>query len=281
MPPISRNHMKYMKNMKRMKKIFYILAIGIMITGLLLISGCIDRDATQGDDKLNESQLRDYFEFEYLGLDNSTTYYLSLNESMKTVIYVTGVTSINVTAQSDMLSKEPLINNIFAMNSGGEVVGVNNSTSKAFGQAIINLRFDNDFTGFVAYTENNFGKRHFSHMIMADGFVRVVLPSGYSTSNPIIGAVRPSGYELSTYDEELGADKNLAIETTDTDRVVVAWDNPYTTSKAVIVNYYPDSAPTVIAITSLLLGFFAICVVMWYRISMKRLKSKQEDEIKI
>lgn len=264
-----------------MNNIFHTLAIGIMIMGLLLVSGCVDRDATQGDDKLNESQLRDYFEFEYLGLDNSTTYYLSLNESMKTVIYVTDVTSINVTAQSDMMSKDPLINNIFAMTSGGKVVTVNNSTSKAFGQTIINLRFDNDFTGFVAYTENNFGKRHFSHMIMADGFVRVVLPTGYSTSNPIIGAVRPSGYELTTYDEELGADKSMAIETTDTDRVVVAWENPYTTSKAVIVNYYPDNAPTVIAITSLLLGFFAICVVTWYRISMKRLKSKQEDEIKI
>ena len=263
------------------KYMLHILAVTIMAIGILLISGCIDRNASQGDENLNESQLREYFEFEYIGLDNSTTYYLSTNESMKTVIYVTDVASINVTAQSDMMSKEPLIKNIFAMTVNGEVVNVNNSTSKAFGQAIIDLRFDDEFTGFIAYTEKNFGKRHFSHLIMADGFVRVVLPAGYSTDNPVIGAVRPSGYDISVANKPLSDSKSATTETTDADRVVVAWDNPYSASKTVIVNYYPDNAPIVITISALVLAFFALCVVIWYRISMKNLKSKQEDEIKI
>src|SRR5665648_774919 len=140
-----------MSTMNR-KYILQLLAVGIMVIVILLVSGCIDRNALQGDENLNESQLREYFEFEYLGLDNSTSYYLSTNESMKTVIYVTDVTSINVTAQSDMMSKAPLIEHIFAMTVDGEVVNVNNSTSKAFGQAIIDLRFEDEFTGFIAYT---------------------------------------------------------------------------------------------------------------------------------
>src|SRR5665648_73019 len=269
-----------MSTMNR-KYILQLLAVGIMVIVILLVSGCIDRNALQGEENLNESQLREYFEFEYLGLDNSTTYYLSTNESMKTVIYVTDVASINVTAQSDMMSKAPLIEHIFAMTVDGEVVNVNNSTSKAFGQAIIDLRFEDEFTGFIAYTEKNFGKRHFSHVIMADGFVRVVLPAGYSTGNPVIGAVRPSGYDISAINDPLSDSKDIITETGDADRVVVAWDNPYSASKAVIVNYYPDNAPIVISISALLIAFFALCVVAWYRISMKRLKSRQEGEIKI
>src|SRR5665648_149882 len=127
------------------KYILYILAVGIMAIAVLLASGCIDRNALQGNETLNESQLQEFFEFEYLGLDNTTTYYLSTNESMKTVIYVTDMASINVTAQSDMMSNDPLIKNIFAMTLDGEVVNVNNSTSKAFGEATIELKFDHKF----------------------------------------------------------------------------------------------------------------------------------------
>lgn len=258
-----------------------ILVISIMILGLLLVSGCTGRDAREGNENLNESQLRDYFEFEYLGLDNSTTYYLSPNESMKTVIYVTDVTSINVTSQSDMMSNSPLIGEVFAMTSQGRLVNVTNSTSKAYGQYRINLRFDDNFTGFVVYTETNVGKQNFVHGLMDDGFVRVVLPAGYSTGHPIIGAVRPFGSDIGVIkgsaDNSAGA--SVGSDSTTADRVVVAWENPYSTSKTVIVNYYPENASTIMGIAGLLIAFFAMGVIVWYRISMKRLKDRQDEKV--
>jgi len=90
--------------------------------------------------------------------------------------------------------------------------------------------------------------------------VRVVLPAGYATGDPLLGKARPKPDEVETLD----------------DRTVLIWTNPE--KRTIIdVNFYRDDAPRAFRLFLLLLAFLAGVLALEHLTSIRRLRSVRED----
>ncbi|HOO54605.1 MAG TPA: DUF5803 family protein [Methanothrix sp.] len=90
--------------------------------------------------------------------------------------------------------------------------------------------------------------------------VRVVLPAGYDTGDPLLGKARPGPDEAETTEN----------------RTVLIWKNP--ARRTIIdVNFYRDDAPRAFRLFLLLLAFLAGVLALEHLTSIRRLRSVRED----
>lgn len=90
--------------------------------------------------------------------------------------------------------------------------------------------------------------------------VRVVLPAGYATGDPLLGKARPKPDEVETWDN----------------RTALLWTNPG--KRTIIdVNFYRDDAPRAFRLFLLLLAFLAGVLALGHLTSIRRLRSVRED----
>jgi len=121
----------------------------------------------------------------------------------------------------------------------------------------------------VVSTEDVVGHLNYTHPITDQRFValaeegtpvRVVLPAGYATGDPLLGKARPKPDEVETMDN----------------RTVLIWTSP--AKRAVIdVSFYRDDAPRAFRLFLLLLAFLAGVLALEHHTSISRLRSVRRE----
>ena len=122
---------------------------------------------------------------------------------------------------------------------------------------VINLDFEENVTGFIAYTLNMPGTQNLAIMRPDSDFIRVVIPEGYATGNRVFGIPRPEPYAAE--EDDLGRQTFLWIASEMDER-----------EQTIQVKYYRESSP---------LYFFAAIVALLFGVMMvfvHYLRSKKE-----
>jgi len=122
---------------------------------------------------------------------------------------------------------------------------------------VINLDFEENVTGFIAYILNMPGTQNLAIMRPDSDFIRVVIPEGYATGNRVFGIPRPEPYAAE--EDDLGRQTFLWIASEMDER-----------EQTIQVKYYRESSP---------LYFFAAIVALLFGVMMvfvHYLRSKKE-----
>lgn len=90
--------------------------------------------------------------------------------------------------------------------------------------------------------------------------VRVILPAGYTTDDPLLGKARPKPDEVKTVEN----------------RTALIWTNP-TKRTMIDVSFYRDDAPRAFRLFLLLLVFLAGVIALEHLTSIRRLKSVKKE----
>ncbi len=128
---------------------------------------------------------------------------------------------------------------------------------------VINLDFEENVTGFIAYTLKMPGTLNFAVMRPESEFIRVVIPEGYASGNRILGIPRPEPY--STEEDELGRQTYLWIASEMDDR-----------EQTIQVKYYRESSPLYFLAAIVALLFGGVMVFVHYSRSKKELLQVRE-----
>lgn len=183
---------------------------------------------------------------------NGTTYNLSLSD-MEVIRAING-TSFNVTTTQK-------IDNISLLTPDGKKTVMNSSYSYWRGDNIYRINFEKRVSGDLVYTLPHLGQQ-FILPLRDNGSVRVILPSGYTTGDRILGIARPDP-------DKVTMDKN---------RTVLTWINP--SGMVIEVDYYKASAPESLKRIFALLAIMAVILLLEYYASIRKLRtiSKQADK---
>ncbi|MDO9518530.1 MAG: DUF5803 family protein [Methanosarcinaceae archaeon] len=265
-----------------------ILALLILILSTLT-AGCIDELVPIGDNSTNSDI--SVYEFDVFVnqsansdiVANTTTFYLSKDESTRVVHMLINATVIDIIPIDDMSSNQDSLDNIVIIadsvntNTTSASVEVFNSYSLASevsdvgytiskevirGQKHTYLKFNETITGFVAYTLPAQKGQDFIYIQSSPSTVRFVLPVGYTTGNQLIGIARPQPDE--TYVDNEG-------------RETLIWYGNEDMPKSFNVKYYPPSAPKTLLIVGIILAFGAAIVLADYYVTRKNLKKMRDD----
>lgn len=254
----------------RTKAVFALLALLVVFA-----SGCIDETE---EIVLDEPGNVSAYEFEVFFDDggnglpaNTTTYYLLEDR--------TGVQVVQVLINSSKLEifpteslgggpeKTPIENLVFlvepaneteasfeslqVLSNRTELSDINHTLTMETRRSIrvISLEFEENVTGFVAYTLEIPAAQNFVVMRPDSEFIRVVLPEGYVTGNRVFGISRPAPYDMRL--DEKGRQTLLWISSEMEER-----------EQTIQVKYYAESAPMYFfaAIVALLFGVFMVFV---------------------
>ena len=263
-----------------------ILALLILILSTLS-AGCID-ELVPVDESSTSSDISAY-EFDVFVnqsansdiVANTTTFYLSKEESTQAVHMLVNATVIDIIPIDDMSSNQESLENIviiadnanttnvsvevfnsYSLSSEVSDIGYTISKEVIRGQKHTYLKFNETITGFVAYTLPTQKGQDFIYIPSSPSIVRLILPVGYTTGNPLIGIARPQPDE--TYFDENG-------------RETFIWHSREEMPKSIIVKYYPISAPKTLLIVGSILAFGAAIVLADYHLTRKNLKKMRED----
>ena len=255
----------------------------------ILTAGCID-ELVPVDDNSNSKDIAAY-EFDVFVnqsadsdvVVNTTTFYLSKDASVRVVHMLVNTTLIDIVPIDDMSSNQESLTNIVIIadnaNTTDASVEVFNSYSLASevsdightiskdvirGQKHTYLKFNETITGFVAYTIPMPKGQDFIYVPTSPSIVRVILPVGYTTGNPLIGIARPQPDE--TYHDNEGRETLIWYE-----------HEGMPMSKSMMVKYYPISASKTLLIVGSILAFGAAIVLADYYVTKNKLKKMRED----
>lgn len=261
----------------------------ILVTLFLIIaalaSGCIN-ELVPVDEQAEGPDLSAY-EFEVfvnesdnISIVNTTTFYLSDNESTKVVRMVQNTSIIEtIPIESIGSSNQDSLTNIvlladyanstdtsvetftrYSLAENASNISYNLEDEVSGGQKHTILEFDGEITGFVAYTIPQQTGQSFIHTQTSPTIVRFVLPEGFATGNRAIGTARPEP-DLVYHDDK--------------DRENLVWYSPEE-DETITIKYYSTSAPrSLLIISSILAVGVAIVLADYYR-SKQKLKRKRE-----
>ena len=265
-----------------------ILALLILILSTLT-AGCIDELVAVDDN----STIPDISAYEFdvfvnqsANSDiaaNTTTFYLSKDESTKAVHMLINATVIDIIPIDDMSSNQESLENIVIIADTGNTnitnvsvdlfnrhsladrasdIGYTISKEVIRGQKHTYLQFNETITGFVAYTLPTQEGQDFVYIPSFPTIVRIVLPADYTTGNPLIGIARPEPDE--TYLDNDGREN-------------IIWYENEEMPNSIVVKYYPISAPKTLLIVGSILALGAAIVLADYYVTRKNLKKVRED----
>jgi len=180
---------------------------------------------------------------------NGTTYTLARSEAEVT-IPVNG-SSFNLTL--------PFKAEVRLFESNGSEVPVETTVHFWRGSYNYEVVSDEDVEGHLNYTRPITDQR-FVALADENVSVRVILPEGYATGDPILGKARPKPDEVETVGN----------------RIALIWTSP--AKRTVIdVSFYRDDAPRSFRLFLLLLAFLAGVLALEHLTSIRRLRSARED----
>lgn len=128
------------------------------------------------------------------------------------------------------------------------------------GDYIHEIKFDRDTTGYLSYILPT-QKQHFIASSETQGPVKVVLPAGYTTGDPILGKPKPRP-------------DNVSMEG---NKTALIWENPYAKNRYIEVNYYTETAPRTLRMFILFLLVIGAILAAEHFISIKRLRTIREE----
>ncbi|AKB26471.1 hypothetical protein MSMTP_3002 [Methanosarcina sp. MTP4] len=128
---------------------------------------------------------------------------------------------------------------------------------------VINLDFEENVTGFIAYTLKMPGAQNLAIMRPDSEFIRVVIPEGYATGNRVFGIPRPEPYAAE--EDELGRQTFLWIASEMDER-----------EQTIQVKYYRESSPLYFFAAIVALLFGVVMVFVHYSRSKKELLKVRE-----
>ncbi len=128
---------------------------------------------------------------------------------------------------------------------------------------VINLDFEENVTGFIAYTLNMPGTQNLAIMRPDSEFIRVVIPEGYATGNRVFGIPRPEPY--ASEEDDLGRQTFLWIASEMDER-----------EQTIQVKYYRESSPLYFFAAIVALLFGVVMVFVHYSRSKKELLKVRE-----
>lgn len=265
------------------KNMFILLALLVVF-----ISGCIDQ---KKEITLDEPGNISSYEFEVF-LDewgnnpvNTTTYYILEDKiDVQAVHLVINSSKLEIFPPDSLgggPDKEPIKNFVLLVEPANETVAssetfvrLSNSSNVSEinhtltqdvtrGMKVVNLEFEENVTGFIAYTLETSGTQSFTFLKPDSAFIRVVLPEGYVTGNRIFGIARPEPSNT-TFDEK-GRQNLLWISSTMGER-----------EEAIQVKYYMESAPVYFFAAIMALLFGVLLVLTRYSRSKKELEGVRE-----
>jgi hypothetical protein len=206
---------------------------------------------------------------------NTTTFYLSNNESVKAVHMLVNASMLDIIPPDDLSSNRNTPANIVIIadnanesnasiemfsiySSASSVSNINYTLTKnvVFGQKQTYLTFNETITGFVAYTMSVPKGQDFAHHPTSAYIVRFVLPPGYTTGNPFIGTARPEPDKV--YSDDKGRENLIWYDLDSRDTI--------------IVKYYSKSAPRILLIWGTILAIGTLIILASSRITQQRLK---------
>ncbi len=123
---------------------------------------------------------------------------------------------------------------------------------------VINLDFEENVTGFIAYTLKMPGTQNLAIMRPDSEFIRVVIPKGYATGNRVFGIPRPEPYAAE--EDKLGRQTFLWIASEMNER-----------EQTIQVKYYRESSPLYFFAAIVALLFGVLMVFVHYSRSKKEL----------
>ena len=265
-----------------------ILTLFIFIFAMIA-AGCID-ELVPVDDNSNSTDISAY-EFDVFVnqsansdvVVNTTTFYLSKDESIRAVHMLINATVIDIIPIDDMSSNQKSLTNIviiadnasttdasievfnsYSLASEVSDIGYTISKDVIRGQKHTYLKFNETITGFVAYTMPAPKGQDFIYIPSSPSIVRFILPADYTTGNPLIGIARPQSDE--TYLDKDGRETLIWYEHEDMPM-----------PKSIMLKYYQNSAPKVLLIVGSILAFGAAIVLADYYITRKNLKKIREN----
>lgn len=268
--------------MKMRTKILFMLLAMIVVFS----SGCMDE---KKQIVLNQSGNISSYEFEVFLNEsnnhvpaNTTTYYLLEDKTKVQVVNIAinrseldiyppdslGGSSGDNPIDNFLLLVEPANGTIAdsqtfeELSRRNETSDINYTLTQGINQSmkVLNLKFEEPVTGFIAYTLAIPGMQGFAFIKPDSEFIRVVLPPGYVTGNRIFGIARPTPSNTS-FDEK-GRQNLLWISSKMGGR-----------EEAIQVKYYADSAPLYFLAAIVFLLFGVILVLFYYSRSKKELES--------
>jgi hypothetical protein len=171
--------------------------------------------------------------------------------------FVQIVGSTNKTAATEQTFKE--------LSSRNNTSDLNYTINQKISQSmrVINLKFNEPVTGFIAYSLEIPGTQNFAFMKPDSEFFRVVLPEGYVTGNRVFGIARPTPFNV-TFDEK-GRQTLLWISSQMGER-----------EEVIQVKYYTESAPLYFLAAIVVLLFGVGLVLSNYARSKKELEAVRE-----
>lgn len=259
-----------------------------MLLAMIVVfsSGCMDE---KKQIVLNQSDNISSYEFEvFLNesnnhvLANTTTYYLLEDKTKVQVVNIAiNRSELDIYPPDSLggsLGDNPIDNFLLLVEPANgtiadsqtfeelsrrnETSDINYTLTQGINQSmkVLNLKFEEPVTGFIAYTLAIPGMQGFAFIKPDSEFIRVVLPPGYVTGNRIFGIARPTPSNTS-FDEK-GRQNLLWISSKMGGR-----------EEAIQVKYYADSAPLYFLAAIVFLLFGVILVLFYYSRSKKELES--------
>ena len=270
-------------------KIRTIALFALLALLVVFVSGCIEETE---EIVLDEPGNASSYEFEVFvdeggtGIPaNSSTYYLQGNTTKVRVVHMVisvgnleifptesfGGSPDEVPIENLVLLVEPAdtteadFETFLELSEMEELSYINYTLTKETrrNMRVINLSFEENVTGFVAYTLKMPGTQNFAIMRPDSEFIRVVIPEGYSTGNRVFGIPRPEPY--STEEDDVGRQTLLWIASEMDER-----------EQTIQVKYYRDSSPLYFFAAIVALLFGVVMVFVHYSRSKKELMQVRE-----
>lgn len=261
----------------------------IMVIFLVLIiglgSGCID-ELVPVDEQLAEGNVSAY-EFEVFvnetndSIVNTTTFYISDNQSIKVVRMVENTKVIDIIPIETIGStNQEIVTDIvviadpanrtdasietftrYSLSNNSSDINYNVTEETRRGERRTSIDFEEPITGFVAYTIPQQSGQSFIYISTSNSTVRFVLPQDHTTGNRAIGTARPEPDNV--YQDEEARENLVWYDVEEEEEITV--------------KYYTRSAPRSLAIISSLMVLGALIVFLDYRRSKQKLREKRES----
>jgi hypothetical protein len=180
---------------------------------------------------------------------NGTTYSLSGSEAEVTVPVNGSSFNLTLSFKSD----------IRLFDSNGSEVPVETEVQFWRGSYNYEIVSEEDVEGHLNYTRPITDQR-FVALADESVSVRVILPTGYATGDPLLGRARPKSDEVETVDN----------------RTALIWTSPEKRTM-IDVSFYRDDAPRSFRLFLLLLAFLAGVLALEHLTSIRRLRSAREE----
>jgi hypothetical protein len=234
----------------------------------------------------------------------TSTFYLSTNSSAKVVNIIDNESLLDIMPLEDLTKMDAeILSNIvviadYANNTSSSlnlfqnfskernVSSLNYTISEKVtkGQKHIYLNFSEPIRGYVAYTMAMPTGQNFLHIAQTPSVVRIVLPEGYTTGNPLIGRARPDPDQMYFDDKgrmslvwnNRGTEKSSVVGMLET-IFNTEIQSPSNTVKLIGVKFYKESAPGHLLVAGVILGSLALIVITDYLKKRRKLRKLREQ----